>query len=220
MTEGAVADHGDAMRLAPGNDAVLDAAFLQVVEHLIAGDAAGSGDAFRLVEVVRVEIADAPRADLAGAHEILESGDCFRQRVAAAPVQQVAIEPVGLQAGKRCLAGGDRAPAGRVLGHHLGDQEDRIATAGNRLADDRFGRTAPVEFGRVDVAHAKVEAAPQGRDGACPRRPLEIPRALADDRDRCLHRSLLYVRMAVLACAAPCFRPYIRASRHCDRNLA
>ena len=46
---------------------MLDRAFLQMVEDLIAGDAPGPAIAQRLVEIVGVEVADAPGADLARA---------------------------------------------------------------------------------------------------------------------------------------------------------
>ena len=53
MPERAVGDDGDAVRLAPRHDGVLDGALLQMVEHLVAGDAAVAGDRPCLVQVVR-----------------------------------------------------------------------------------------------------------------------------------------------------------------------
>ena len=44
VAERAVGDHGDAVRLAPGEHRVLDGALLQVVEDLVAGEAALAGD--------------------------------------------------------------------------------------------------------------------------------------------------------------------------------
>jgi len=60
MTEGTVGDDGDVMLLAPGDDAVLDGAFAQMVKHLVAGDLAAPGDRKRFGEILFVEIADPP----------------------------------------------------------------------------------------------------------------------------------------------------------------
>ena len=60
---------------------MLDRAFLQMIEHLVAGDLALAGDRQHLVEIVGIEIADAPAADFAGADQLLERRDRFRQRI-------------------------------------------------------------------------------------------------------------------------------------------
>ena len=51
------------------------ARFLPIVMH---GDAAFAGNMHHLVEIVRVEIADAPRADFSRAHQLVERGRGFR----------------------------------------------------------------------------------------------------------------------------------------------
>ena len=60
VAERRVGDHRDAMLLAPRDHRVLDRALLQMIEHLIAGDLALAGDGEHFVEIVGVEIADAP----------------------------------------------------------------------------------------------------------------------------------------------------------------
>ena len=60
VTERRIGDHRDAVLLAPRNHRVLDRALLQVIQHLIAGDLALAGNRQHLVEIVGVEIADAP----------------------------------------------------------------------------------------------------------------------------------------------------------------
>jgi hypothetical protein len=97
MPEGAVAHDGDTVLLAPGNHGMLDRPVLQMVEHLVAGDSAFAGDAHGFVEVGYVEIANAPRADFSVALKPLEARDRLLQRMRTAPVQQVAVEPLGLQ---------------------------------------------------------------------------------------------------------------------------
>src|SRR4051812_44220200 len=94
--ERAIGDHGHAVLRAPRNQRVLDRAFLEVVEHLVARDALADGG--ELLEVRDVEVADAPREDLAFFQQLLEGGNRVRERIAAAPVQQVAIDAVGAQA--------------------------------------------------------------------------------------------------------------------------
>jgi hypothetical protein len=73
-----------------------------MVEHLVAGHAPGDG--LGLVEVVDIEIADAPRADFSGLLQGREGGDGLGERMRAAPVQEVAVEPVGAQPRQRALA--------------------------------------------------------------------------------------------------------------------
>ena len=76
---------------------MLDRALLQVIQHLIVGWMSRAGDRCDFFEVVDVEIADAPGADLALGRERLEPGNGLLERHAAPPVQQVAIEPVCAQ---------------------------------------------------------------------------------------------------------------------------
>ena len=97
MTERRIGDHGDAVLRAPRNHGVLDRALLQMVEYLVTGDLALAGDRQQFVKIVGIEIADAPAADFPGAGQFLERGDGFIKRIRTAPMQQVTIEPVGVQ---------------------------------------------------------------------------------------------------------------------------
>ena len=60
VTERRIGDDRDAVLLAPRDHRVLDGALLQMIEHLVAGDLALAGDRQQFVEIVGVEIADAP----------------------------------------------------------------------------------------------------------------------------------------------------------------
>src|SRR5207302_5871795 len=60
VAERRIGDDRDAVALAPRDHAMLDRAFLQMIEHLIAGDLAPARDREQFVEIVGVEIADAP----------------------------------------------------------------------------------------------------------------------------------------------------------------
>ena len=77
MTERRIGDDGDAMSLAPRDHRMLDRALLQMIEHLIAGDLALARDREQFVEIVGIEIADAPGADLAGGDQLVERRDRF-----------------------------------------------------------------------------------------------------------------------------------------------
>ena len=99
-------------------------------------------------------------ADLAGSLEGLESLDRFGQRHAAAPMQQVKIDTVGAEPLQAGLAGSNGALARGIRRQHLGDQEDFIATAGDRFAHHLFGTARSIHFRRVDQAQAEIEAEP------------------------------------------------------------
>ena len=64
MAERAVGDHRDAVSLAPGDHRVLDGSLLEVVEDLVAREAALPGDLAGLLQVGHVEVAHAPGEDL------------------------------------------------------------------------------------------------------------------------------------------------------------
>lgn len=119
VAEWRIGDHGDTMPFAPRDHRVLNRAFLQMIEHLIAGDAVFAGGVEDLVEIIGIEIGDAPGFDLAGLHQFLECGDGVLQRIRAAPMQQIAVEPIGFQPLQRALTGGDGSAARGVARQHL-----------------------------------------------------------------------------------------------------
>jgi hypothetical protein len=73
-------------------------AFLQVVEHLIAGDGPLAGNLHSIFEIRHIEIAHATGKYLALVAKPLESGKRVFQRMRAPPGQEKAIQPVGLEA--------------------------------------------------------------------------------------------------------------------------
>lgn len=109
MPERRIGDDGHAMPFAPRDHGVLDRAFLQMIEHLIAGDLPLACDGKQLVEIVLIEIADAPGTDLSRRDEFVERRDRFLERIGAAPVQQIAVEVIGTEPFQRSLAGRDGA---------------------------------------------------------------------------------------------------------------
>ena len=115
VAERAVGDDGDAVPLAPRDHGVLDRALLQMVEHLVAGDLAGAGDASASSRSSTSKL-------LTPQERILPAAPASRTRRwsppadGAAPVQQVAVEPVGPQARERALAGGEVPRRDALLG--------------------------------------------------------------------------------------------------------
>jgi hypothetical protein len=67
----------------------------------------------------------------------------------------------------------------------LGDDEDLVAPALDRFADQRLGAAVAVHLGGVDQRQAEVDAAPEGGDlfGAPLRVVAQVPGALAQRRD-------------------------------------
>jgi hypothetical protein len=106
---------------------VLDGALLQMIEHLVARRTRRPRGGGELVEVVDVEVADAPGEDLAGAAKLLEGRDRLGQGMRAPPVQEIAVEAVRPEPGERALAGRDGALARGVVRQDLRDQEDLVA---------------------------------------------------------------------------------------------
>ena len=83
VTKRAIGDHGDAVVLAPRDHRMLDRPLTQMVEHLIAGWMACPRNPLDFVEIVHIEIADAPRQDLSVGAKPLEGGDRILKRVRA-----------------------------------------------------------------------------------------------------------------------------------------
>ena len=149
-----------------------------MIEHLIAGDPALARHSENLIEIISVEIADAPCADLAGVCEFIERRNGFRERIRSAPMQQIAIEPIGLQSFQRALASCNGATPRGVARQHLGDQKQIVAVARDRLRNDELG--IAIHLGGVDVGHAKFDAAAQRRDRALAIAAIDIPGTLPD----------------------------------------
>ena len=63
VAERRIGDHGDAVFGAPRDHRVFDRAPLQVIEHLVAGDPSLACDFENFVEIVGIEIGNAPGTD-------------------------------------------------------------------------------------------------------------------------------------------------------------
>src|SRR6202171_5419497 len=93
-------------------------------------------------------------------------------------MQQIAIEPVGLEALHRTLAGGNGAAPRGIAGQDLRHQKDFVASSCNGVRDDRL-RIA-IHLGGVDMGHAEIDAAAQRGDRAFAIAAVDVPGALPD----------------------------------------
>ena len=75
---------------------------------------------------------------------------------------------------------------------HLADQEDLVAAAGDRLADELLGPAVAVHLGGVDQRHPQVEAEAQRRDLLPPERGVlgHMPGSHAENHDLVTGRKL------------------------------
>ena len=154
-----------------------------MVEHLVAGDAPRAGDGRGPSSRSSTSKLLTPHARIfPDCVQCREGGDGVGERMRAAPVQEVAVEPVGGEPRERALAGGDGAGARGVVRQHLGDQKHLVAAAGDGLADHALGGAVAVHLRGVDVVHAEIEPAAQRRDGGAAVAVFDVPGALADHR--------------------------------------
>src|ERR1700761_9484319 len=170
---------------------MLDRAFLQMIKHLIADNARSAGNLPCLFKIRYVEVAHTIGAYFALLTERVERRKRVLQRMRSAPVQQVAIQPVGLEVAERSLASDLRPQPGGILLQHLGDQKYLIAPAHDGVADEFLGGAGAIHLRGVDVIHSEINASSQGGDRGGSVAFLDVPRALADDADLARQRTEL-----------------------------
>ena len=136
---------------------------------LIAGDASFPRDRQGLFKVVHIEIADPPGQNLAVAPQFLRT----------APMQEIAVNPIGPPAAEGALAARDRPCRRGMLRENLGQQKNFVAPPGDRLANQFLGCALAVHLRCIDMGHAKVETAAQSGNRRGGVALLEIPCALA-----------------------------------------
>src|SRR5687767_15800909 len=92
LLERRIRDEGPPSLVRPADEVHLDAAMLEVVEHLVRHDARAVLEAHELVHVRDVEVAHSGVADLLAAQELVEAGHRLAQRYVPAPVEEVRSE--------------------------------------------------------------------------------------------------------------------------------
>jgi hypothetical protein len=95
-------------------------------------------------------------------------------------VQEIAIEPVGLQPLQRTLTCGDGAAPRSVARQHFRHQENLVALSGDRVRNHQFG--IAIHLGGVDVGHAEIDATAQACHRALAIAVVDVPGALPDHR--------------------------------------
>src|SRR3954451_478831 len=121
----------------------------------------------------RARTSRCPIADLAGMHQVAERSEGLLDvGVDLGPVHLVEVDPVGLEPAQAVLDLTDDPAPGvaetvHVVAHpavELGGEDDVVATALERLADDRLGLAVGVDVGGVDEVDAGVEGAADDPD--------------------------------------------------------
>jgi hypothetical protein len=79
-------------------------------------------------------------------------------------MQQIEVDLMHSKPGQTSVASRHRAVPVGVLRQHLAHQKDFVAPSLDGLADKPFGATVGVHFGRVDQAHAEIDAEAQRID--------------------------------------------------------
>ena len=104
---------------APRQQVVLDAAAADMVQHLVAGALRAARQPHQFLHVAGVEVRHTPVADLPRGPQRLECLHCLGQRMAATPVQQIEVDPVGTQPLQTALARRRHACAEAFCGYTL-----------------------------------------------------------------------------------------------------
>lgn len=143
---------------------MLGAAARQVVEDLVGRHTLAALDGHPLLHVVGVEIADAVIDDLAVAPESLEGLDRLGEGDRAAPVQQVDVDPIGLEPLQAALAGLDRGTLAGVVRIDLADDEQLVAPAADRFGNRLLRTALAIHLRRVDQGHAEIDGELDGGD--------------------------------------------------------
>jgi hypothetical protein len=100
MAERAITDNCGVMPFTPWENKMFNRALLKMVENLVAGETALIGDLLRFSKVGHIEVAHAPGEDLSLALKLLKRRNGVLQWVVAAPVEEVAVQPVSLEPGE------------------------------------------------------------------------------------------------------------------------
>src|SRR6201996_9024085 len=118
MTQWTVSHHSHFVFLTPGNDSMFNGPLLEVIKDLVTGEQTFAGDAPDFFQIIDVKIAHPPGEYFSLVTQLLEGGDRLLQRMAPTPVQEVAIQAVGLKAKQRLLTRFDGCAPPGILGEN------------------------------------------------------------------------------------------------------
>ena len=134
-----------------------DPARVEVIEHLVGRAVLAVRHAGQFVHVARIEVADAPLPDLAVLLQGLERFHRLGQGNGAAPVQQIEVEPIGLEPLEAALAGRNGTFARGVVRIDLAHQEDVVPAAGHGFRQHLLGAALAVHLRRIDQPDTEIE---------------------------------------------------------------
>ena len=155
--QGGVGHDRQSARVAESGESPFDAALGQVVEHLVRCAVTPVRKREQLFHVVDVEIGDAPANDLAVTPQPLECIHRFRKRYAAAPMQQIQVQPVGRETLQAALARRSHAATPGIVRINLADQKHVVAPADGRLRDPHLGTAVSIHLRGIDERHPEIE---------------------------------------------------------------
>src|SRR5438445_13793062 len=93
-------------------------------------------------------------------------------------MQEIAIEPIGVQPLQRALARGDGAAPRCVARQYFRHKENLVALPGDRVSDHQLG--IAIHLGGVDVDHAEIDATAQRGDRGLAIAMVDVLGALPD----------------------------------------
>ena len=132
-----------------------------MVQHLVGGALVAAWNTEQFLHVRGIEIRYAPVADFAFLFQRLERRDRLGQGIRAAPVQQIEIDPIGVQPFQTARAGRRNSGAGGIARIHLTDNENPVPPPLHHLGHHLFGAALGVHLGGVDQRHAEIETQTQ-----------------------------------------------------------
>ena len=149
--------------LHPGAQAVLRPPAAQVVEDLVHCAAVAAVALEQLLHILQVQVGHAPAGDPALADQLLHAVHRLLQGHAPPPVEQVQVQAVHPHPAQTVLTGPEDVPPARVVGVHLGHQEELIPViAPDGPSQQLLGSAVAVHLRGVDEGDARLDARPQG----------------------------------------------------------
>jgi hypothetical protein len=103
-------------------------------------------------------------ADRACIAQSLEAGKRLFEPWPPAPMQEIEINPVGLEPPQASFTIGDNAGARGVLWQHLGHDKAFVTPPFDGFSDDLLGDSVAIHLGGVDQRKPEIDAEPKRRD--------------------------------------------------------
>ena len=175
--------NGDTMLLVPRPRSIFGRTLIHLVKKLIVHDLAFGRNFPRFPQVGDVDVIDAPGENLPILLELLESGNGVPQRAVGTPMQKVAIKPVGMEPGERCLASFYCSASRSILRQDLCDQKDLVTPSGDRFAHHFLRGSGTVHFRRISLIRAETDTCTQCVDSCIAIFIFDVPGSPANHQD-------------------------------------